>query len=295
MNGEQVFRLPIKKAVVNILIFCLLLGGLSVGSILIAVSMQNAGYRILGYILGILFSLPVFFFLFQLFQITRSKYKINRDGLTIFWGLQKMVIPIHEIEWIRPYEQMGYTIPLPTLEKIGILSGHIFFGDLGDILFFATSQQNAFLISTSQEVLFLSPVDADAFQKGIQEAVYLGSITPLERKSIQIESPVGKVRSNLALYIPIGIGIILTLLLFILFGFVINTKDSIRVGLVLFEPASGVIILPIITAIFNATNTIFAPRIFKNEQLKLYAYLLAYAGPLVSFLLILSIVLGMLR
>ncbi|MHB8807102.1 MAG: PH domain-containing protein [Anaerolineaceae bacterium] len=295
MNGEQVFRLPTKKAVLNILILCLLLGGLSTGSILIAVSMQNAGYRILGYIFSILFSLPIFFFLFQLFQIARSKYKIDRDGLTVFWGLQKMVIPIQEIEWIRPYDQMGYTIPLPSLEKIGILSGRIFFGDLGDIFFFATSQQNAFLIGTSQEVLFLSPADAEAFQKGIQEAVYLGSITPLERKSIQIESPVNTVRSNPALYLPIGIGIFLTLVLFVLFGFVINIKDSIRVGLVLFEPASGVIILPIITAIFNIINAIFAPRILKNEQLKLYAYLLAYAGPVVSFFLILSIVLGMLQ
>jgi hypothetical protein len=293
MNGEQVFWLPIKKAVLNILILCLLFGGLSIGSILIAVSMQNAGYRIIGYILGILFSLPIFFFLFQLFQIARSSYKIDRDGLTIFWGFQKMVIPIHEIEWIRPYDQMGYTIPLPSLERIGILSGRIFFGDLGNILFFAASQQNAFLIGTSQEVLFLSPVDPEAFQKGIQEAVYLGSITPLERKSIQMESPARIVRSNLGLYLPLGIGIFLTLLLFVLYGFVINTKEFIQVGMVRFEPAPGIIIIPVIAAIFNIINTVLAPRILKNEQLKLYALLLAYAGPVVSFFLVFAIVLGM--
>jgi|LDZU01.1.fsa_nt_gi hypothetical protein len=293
MNGEQVFRLPIKRTALNILVLCLLLSGLSSGSIIVASSMQNAGYRIIGYILGILFSLPIFFFLFQLFQISRSKYKIDRDGLTIFWGFQKMVMPIHEIEWIRPYDQMGYAVPLPALERMGIFTGKIFFRDLGDILFFATSQQDAFLIGTSQEVLFLSPIDPQAFQKGIQEAVYLGSITPLERKSINVESPARVVRSNLGLYLPLGIGVFLTLLLFILFGFVINARDSIQIGLVRFEPASGIIIIPLLSLILNTVNAFLSPKFFKKENLKLYAYLLAYAGPVMSLSLIIAILIGM--
>jgi hypothetical protein len=83
------------------------------------------------------------------------------------------------------------------------------------------------------------------------------------------------------------------LLLFVLYGFVINTKEFIQVGMVRFEPAPGIIIIPVIAAIFNIINTVLAPRILKNEQLKLYALLLAYAGPVVSFFLVFAIVLGM--
>lgn len=295
MDGEQIFQLPVKKTIGNLFIFCFLLAGLSGGSFLIAISMQNAGYRILGYILGILFALLICTMLFQIIQVSRSQYRIEREGLTICWGFQRMVIPIQEIEWIRPYDQMGYTIPLPSLERIGILTGRLFYQDLGEILFFATRQQKAILIGTSQEVLFLSPLDADAFQEGIQEAVYLGSIAPLERKSIQMESPVRAMRANPALYIPLIIGIMLSLLLFVLFGFLVNRQAAIQVGLVLFESPAGIIIIPILATIFNVLNTIFAPRIMKNEKLRVYAYLLAYTGPFISFMLILSMLLGMIE
>ena len=295
MEGEQTFRLPLRNSLQNILILCLLFSGLSSGSILITSSLFNAGFRILGYVLGILFALPVLFFVFQIFQITRSKYVMNREGLTVYWGFQKMVIPVQEIQWIRPYDQMGYTIPLPSLEKIGILSGRIFFGDLGDILFFATSSKNAYLIGTTQEVLFLSPADAAAFEKGIQEAVYQGSITPLERKNIQIASPTKEIRSHPQLYIPLGLGILFTVVLFVLFGFTISMKDSIRVGFVLFEPAAGMVILPAITAVFSTLNAIFVPKLFKNQNLSLYAYLMAYTDLIVSFSFILIIIAGMIH
>jgi uncharacterized integral membrane protein len=293
MDGEQIYRLPIRRTIANSLVFGILCIGLSVGSALITSSMQNEGFRILGYILAILFAIPAIFFIFQIIRIARSRYAINRDGLTIYWGFQTMVIPIQEIEWIRPYDQMGYAVPFPALGKIGILSGHIFYQDLGDILFFATSYENAFLIGTSREVLFLSPMDAQQFQKGIQEAVYSGSITPLERKSIQMESPVNTVRANPALYIPLVVGIFLALLLFVLFGFIVNTHDTMQVGLIFFESTANVVIIPILAVIINGLNAFFAPRMAKNETLKPYGILLAFTGLLTSLFLIITLVLGL--
>ena len=236
--------------------------------------------------------LPVLLLVFQLFQIARSSYVANREGLTINWGFQKMVIPIQEIEWIRPYDQMGYSIPLPFLGKIGIFSGRLFLENLGDILFFASSLKDAFLVGTTQEVLFLSPANPQAFEKGIQEAVYKGSITPLERKDIQIASPTREIHSHPQLYIPLGLSILFSVGLFILFGFTLNLKDSIQVGFVRFDPAAGVVLLPIISAVFTTLNTIFAPKMLKNQELSLYAFLLAYTGLFVSFAFILVILAG---
>jgi len=278
---------------VDLLIICVLCACLSAGCFLIAFSQQNPGFRILASIFGILFSLLALWILFQIVQILISYYRIDRDGLTICWGFQKMVVPIQQIEWIRPYDQCGYAIPMPFLERVGILSGHTFSQDLGNILFFATQQQNSILIGTAQEVLFLSPADIEAFQRGIQEAVYQGSLTPIERKSIQINSPFRAIRSSPSLYLPLLVGIFLTLVLFVYFGFLINRYDAIQVGLTLFKARSA-IILPIFSAIFNLVNTIIAPKIAKKEDLKVYAYLMAYVGAFVPFFFILSIMVSML-
>ena len=294
MNAEQIFQLPIKRAVFNILAFCLFLSGISVGSILIANTMENAGFRILLIILGILFLLPIFYFILLLFQITRSKYLIDREGLTIIWGLQKMVIPLNEIEWIRPYDQMGYSIPLPALAKLGIFSGRLFTPELGEVLFFATRQQDAYLIGTKQEMVFISPANPGAFQKGLQEAIYLGSITPPQRKSISFDSPMKNIRANLGLYVPLSIGLLLTLILFILYGFLSSQRESIQIGTTRFEPASNLLLIPILSAVFNLLDIIISPVIYKKEALKPYAILLSYSGFFLSAFLILSILISLL-
>jgi len=217
---------------------------------------------------------------------------INREGLIIHWGFKKMIVPIQEIEWIRPYAQMGYTIPIPALARLGIFSGKVFSSDLGEVLFFATRQQQAYLIGTSQEVLFLSPSDAQAFQKGVQEAVYLGSITPLERKSINLESPIRTIRSNFSLYLPLGVGILFDLLLFIAYGFITSQMTSFQVGHVLFEPSSGLIILPILSSFSTILSIFVSLRLYKEKSLSLYAYLLAYSSFLLPALLGLAIIIG---
>ncbi|NMB62876.1 MAG: hypothetical protein GYA18_11140 [Chloroflexi bacterium] len=292
MNGEQTFQLPKKRTILNLLVLCIFMMGVSTGSFIIGSTLSNAGFRILAYITGMIFLLPLFIFLFLTFQISRSFYGINREGLTIHWGFQKMVIPIQEIEWIRPYDQMGYTIPTPGLARLGVFSGKIFTSELGNVLFFATRQQDAYLIGTSQEVLFLSPSDIQTFQKGIQEAVYQGSITPLERKSINLESPIRTIRSNFSLYFPLIIGVLFDLFLFIVYGFITTQKTTFQVGLVLFEPSSSIIILPILSSFFTILSILVSLRLYKEKSLRLYAYLLSYSSFLLPMLLGVAIIMG---
>lgn len=289
MNGEQNFQLPKRKTVLNLLVLCFFLAGISTGSFIIGSTLANAGFRILVYISGVVSLLPLFIFLFYLFQISHSYYGINREGLTIQWGFQKMVVPIQEIEWIRPYDQMGYTIPTPGLSRLGIFSGKLFTSELGDVLFFATRRQDAFLIGTTREVLFLSPADAQTFQKGVQEAVYLGSITPLERKSINLESPVRTIRANLSFYLPLIGGVFLDLALFIVYGFITSQQTAFQVGQVLFEPSSGLIILPTLSSFSSVLSILVGSRLYKEESLRLYAYLVAYSSFLLPVLLGLAI------
>ncbi|HAF61707.1 MAG TPA: hypothetical protein DCK95_05225 [Anaerolineaceae bacterium] len=294
MNDEQVFALPLKRTIKNILLLCLFLVGISMGCILVANTLENPGFRILLRIAAILILIPFLLLVMQMVRILRSKYRIDREGLTIQWGYQKMVIPIQEIEWIRPVDQMGYSIPLPTAAKLGIFTGKTYSPELGDILFFATQQQDAFLIGTTQEVIFLSPSDADAFQKGLQESVYLGSITPLERKSISVDSPFITIRTNLHLYLPIAFSFLLNLGLFVLVGFLANNRETIQVGTVLFESTSNLVVIPILALLLNILDGILIPFLYKNESLRPYAFLTSYSGLITTLLLSIAIVISIL-
>ncbi len=292
MDGERVFSLPTRRTTTNLLILCLFLAGISTGLILVSDTLSNPGFRILIQILSLLVLIPLLLLIVQIVRILRSKYRIDREGLTIQWGFQKMVIPMQEIEWIRPVDQMGYSIPLPAFAKIGLFYGKTRSPNLGEILFFATQQQDALLIGTTQEVIFLSPLDAGAFEKGLQESVYLGSITPLERKSIRVDSPFLTIRTNLRLYVPISFSFLLTLGLFVLFGFTVNTREAIQIGPVLFEATGNLIVIPILAMLVNILDGILTPFLYKQENLRPYAFLTAYSGLVMTMLLVISILIS---
>lgn len=294
MDGEKVFSLPTRRTIINLLVLCLFLAGISAGLFLVTNTLSNPGFRILMRIVALLFLIPFLLLIVQIVRVLRSSYRIDREGLTIRWGFQKMVIPMQEIEWIRPVDQMGYNIPLPASARFGLFYGKTHLPDLGEILFFATQQQDAFLIGTTQEVIFLSPQDAGAFQKGLQESVYLGSITPRERKSIRVDSPFLTIRTNLRLYLPVIVSFLLTFGLFVLYGFTVNTREAIQIGPVLFESTGNLIIIPILAMLVNILDGILTPFLFKQENLRPYAFLTAYSGLLMTMLLVISILISIL-
>lgn len=294
MDGEKVFSLPTRRTITHLFALCLFLVGISAGLFLVTNTLSNPGFRILMRIVALLFLIPFLLLIVQIVRVLRSSYRIDREGLTIRWGFQKMVIPMQEIEWIRPVDQMGYDIPLPAFARFGLFYGKTHLPDLGEILFFATQQQDAFLVGTTQEVIFLSPQDAGAFQKGLQESVYLGSITPRERKSIRVDSPFLTIRTNLRLYLPVIISFLLTFGLFVLYGFTVNTREAIQIGPVLFESTGNLIIIPILAMLVNILDGFLTPFLFKQENLRPYAFLTAYSGLLMTMLLVISILISIL-
>lgn len=294
MNSKQEYPLPIQKTFSRVFLLCLFLSGIAGGCILAATSTANTGLRILLLLIGIPNILPVLYLMLRLIRIVRSRYTIDRDGLTIHWGSQKMIIPIAEIEWVRPYAQMGYSITFPGLSQLGIFSGKRTSAELGDILFFATRQHDAILVGTSNEVLFLSPNDATSFQKEIREARYLGSITPIERQEIRVESTIRKVTTERGILLPLGVSFILSILLFLLYGFMIITRESFQLGSVTFNPASQFLLVPILSTIINILDVILVIILQRNSDLKPYTKLTAYTGLGMNTILCFSVGLSLL-
>jgi len=52
--------------------------------------------------------------LLRLHTLLTTRYTLSRGGLELRWGLRREVIPMPEIEWIRPVSDFESKLPLPT-------------------------------------------------------------------------------------------------------------------------------------------------------------------------------------
>ncbi|MFM8425307.1 MAG: PH domain-containing protein, partial [Chloroflexota bacterium] len=88
---------------------------------------------------------PIPFFGYRIFALYRASYEIDRDSLAIHWGLRVEDIPLSDIEWIRPAEDLTNPLNLPALPLPGALLGIRRHPDLGAVEFIASDPKKLLL------------------------------------------------------------------------------------------------------------------------------------------------------
>ncbi|MBL8097539.1 MAG: hypothetical protein JNK81_00045, partial [Anaerolineales bacterium] len=63
--------------------------------------------------------IPIPFFAYRAYSLWRADYFIDRDSLAIHWGLRVEDIPLNDIEWIRPADDLTTPLSFPTLSLPG--------------------------------------------------------------------------------------------------------------------------------------------------------------------------------
>ena len=126
---------------------------------------------------------PVPFLLYRTYGLAQASYSIDRDGLRIRWGLRSEDIPLPEIEWVRPADEMGMQLPLPILKWPGAILGNKFSADLGNIEYIASENSKILLIATPQKIYAISPDESREFLRAFQIAIEMGSLSPLDSYS----------------------------------------------------------------------------------------------------------------
>ena len=87
-------------------------------------SISSAGLLFSVYMaLGVVFCLPLPMLGYRFFALNRAYYDLDRNVLTIHWGLRTEIIPIREIQWIRPVIDLVLTLPNPKLTLPGAYLG----------------------------------------------------------------------------------------------------------------------------------------------------------------------------
>ncbi len=245
---------------------------------------------LLNMLVALFLFIPLPILVYRFYALSRAVYILRRDGLLIRWGLRREDIPLAEIEWIRPANELGFRLPLPWLRWPGAILGSRRLSELGQVEFLASDMAHLVLVATPSRVYAVSPDQINNFMKLFQEISELGSLTPLEAQSIYPRVFVGQAwedqRSRWLILSGLGIGVILLALVAIL----IPGYDTIGwIGPEAQAPAERLLLLPILNGmvwLFNLVAGILLYR--RGDDLVLAAYLLWGNSVLIGILLMIG-------
>ena len=247
-------------------------------------------------VLAVLAFIPIPILAYRLYSLTHANYSLNRDQLTLKWGLRVEQIPVSDIEWVRPLTALSGPIPKPFFRLPGSVLGLRRHPDLGPIEFLASDEKSLLLVATSLKIFAISPEDPVNFLQEIQRAIEMGSLTPAAPKSVYPSFIVAQAWDSLAarylwlagFFANIGllawVSLITPSLRRISLGFL--PSSAARPG----SPSYTLILLPIVSIFSYLVGWVIGLIIYRRENQRPMAYIV-WTGGVVSSLLFLVAVL----
>jgi hypothetical protein len=192
---------------------------------------QQIGSDLVFYmILSVLMLLPVPWIGYRIYALAQASYTLERDGLRIRWGLRGEDIPLPQIEWIRPANELGFALRLPWKAAPGAFLGATRVEGLGVVDFIASDQHNMLLVATPNKVYAISPADPKAFMRAFRRIIELGSLSPLPVYSIRASAFMEQVWNDRLARGLLLTGLGLTMLLFIAVALRIPSLPQVSLG-----------------------------------------------------------------
>ena len=173
---------------------------------------------------------PLPFLTYWLYALLRASYSLDRDKLTLSWGLRVEQIPVSEVEWVRPASSLPGGLVLPVIHLPGSILGIRRQADLGPVEFLAAEAGSLLLVATAHQVIAISPQDAAGFMENMQHAIEMGSLTPAAAQSEYVSFVVVQAwQSLLARYLWLA-GIFLNTGLLLWVGLMVPALKRVPLG-----------------------------------------------------------------
>jgi Bacterial PH domain len=231
-------------------------------------------------LLSLVLFAPTPFLGYRSYALSRAGYRLERDGLRMRWGFRSEDIPLPEIEWIRPANELAIKLPLPWLHWPGSILGTRQVEGLGPIEFMASDLNTLLLVATPQRIFAISPAEPKAFLSAFQSLNELGSLAPLPALSVYPTFVIGRLWDD-----RLARGLLLTSLaleggLLAWVGLTIPSHPVISLG---FLPTGGVevpgpgarlLLLPVINGIDLFIDLVLGLYFYRRPTRKPMAYLL---------------------
>jgi hypothetical protein len=297
MTGAQKF-LPKRRPglIFHAALIILVLAGVTF--LLLMAFGQPGGLSLILYLAGALLLLATLPFLaYRGYALLHAYYELERDGLRIRWGLRSLDIPITEVEWVRPPEDLLIPLKIPGFSTPGAILGESSHPDLGMVEFIASSTQNLVIVATMNQVVILSPDEKDEFIQRFNRTIEMGSLSPIAPHSAVPAVFLRQVTSDrlARVLIPLGFGLWFALL--VLVSIVIPGRAAISIGYdptgLPLEPvpASRMLMVPILGILLYLVSLIGGAYIFRKDATRPVSYLLWAGGVIAPFLLIIATIL----
>lgn len=250
-------------------------------------------------LVGLLAFAPVPLLGYRAYALYRAQYRLDRDTLELRWGLRNEVIPLADIEWVRPVEDLTHPLTVPPLPMPGAILGLRGHRDLGVVEFLASRLRGLLLVGTPKRVYAISPAQPLEFLDTFARAVELGSLREAPSKSLYPsfvfsrawESGLVRYLWLAALFLNIGLAAWISLLIPSSSQYALGYRPDRSPDAV---PSSQLIIVPLVSALISLIGWIAGLFFYRWGTRRALAIVLWGAGALSSLLFLVAVLFVML-
>jgi hypothetical protein len=259
-------------------------------------SQESINLRFIVYILiATVAFFPLPFMSYRLYSLNRSNYTLDRDKLTLTWGLRVEQIPVSEVEWVRKMESMKVPLSLPFLHLPGAITGLKRHAELGPVEFLASDSKTLVVVATAKRVFVISPADTTGFMQNIQRTIEMGSLSPAASQSVYPTFVIAQAwESMLARYLWLA-GLFLNVGMLVWVSLMIPTLGHVSLGFQASGTAreavlgAGLILLPLVSIFFYLLGWVAGLIIYRRPDHRLLAQLIWASGVVSAILFLLAV------
>lgn len=238
---------------------------------------------------------PIPFFAYRAIALYRASYEIDRNSLAIHWGLRVEDIPLSDIEWMRPVDDLTTPLSLPAMPLPGALLGIRRHSDLGAVEFIASDANKLLLVATAKRVFVISPEDPAGLTQTFARATEMGSLAPAEAKSIYPSFIVSQAwDSSLARYLWLS-ALFLNIGLFIWASLIIPSTPQVALGIQASSgaletvPSSQLIVFPVASLLLTVIGWITGLYFYRWDHERTLAFIVWGSSTFTSLLFLLAV------
>ncbi|MFO7585718.1 MAG: PH domain-containing protein [Anaerolineales bacterium] len=256
-----------------------------------ALNAAFAGFVLL--LLACLVILPVL--AYRLYALIRAEYSLDRDNLHLVWGMRVEDIPISDVEWVRPANQLPTPLGLPWLQLWGGLLGTTRHPDIGPVEFLASDVDGLLLVATARRIYAISPADPAAFVLAFQRTMEMGSLAPGQSHSQYPSFVMSNAWQNPFTRITWLLGALVNIGLFLWVSIALPGLPQVSLGFdaigVPLDPVPGaqLILLPLLSAVLFAGGWLAGLFFYRRADQHLLANLLWLSGTLSSVFFLIAV------
>lgn len=295
MNGNFEFRPVWRKGLILHVVLSVLFAGGGGFLIWLAFQQQIGGILILCLFGALLFIGALTFVVYRGYALLHARYTIEREGLRIQWGLRREDIPLTEIEWVRPVNELMTAVKTPGLSMPGAYLGASQHPDLRTVEFIASDRESMVLIEAVNQTLVLSPENPEEFIRTFQRTLEMGSISPIRAFSAQPAEFIQNVFTQPFARATIISSILLTLALAVITSLIIPAHATVSMGIdaqgVMMDsvPGNRLLILPVLGTLSLIVDLLVGLYLYRNPDYHKVSFLLWASAVITPLLLLIAL------